>query len=151
VSDSPEQKKPSFDEIVRNHAAVWLLGTAIAAATAGFGAYPALISIAGRTTNENQRLSELENAAQGRKVVARQVDVLKSDLDKVTSGMNKLSGLLETGFWLYREIDLRRQVRKSFEIGDCPGEKCYKFTIDVMNNSDTAPNCAFQFTRNWIL
>lgn len=136
MSEPKEPKSQSFDQIVKDRPVIWLLAAVVAAATAGFGAYPSLIAMAGRTTIENQRLNELNKAEQDSKDYKKQIDVLQGNLDKVTSGKNKFAGLSEAGFWAYREVNLRKEVGASFEIGNCPGDKCDEFKVIGLDLED---------------
>jgi thioredoxin 1 len=137
-------KKQSFDEIVRNRAVVWLLGTAVVSVSSGFGAYPALLAISGRTTIESIRLNDLEKKEKENKELANQNDILKANFTKMTSGVNQLTELLQTGFWAYSEINLKQEKGESFDIGKCPSDKCYTFTVvNIRENKDAVDEVIF--------
>jgi hypothetical protein len=131
------EKKRSLDEIVKDNAAVWLLGTAVACATAGFTASPALLRIAGRTTVDDTRLTQLEQIDKDHKELNKEINVLSDDLKKATSGSNRLAELVETG-WAYREVNLRVEKGASFDIGRCAGDQCYRFEIKDISQADNA-------------
>jgi protein disulfide-isomerase len=128
-----EGKRRSFDEIVKAHAVITVLSTLVIGFTAGFGSPLAIMSVSGRTTIEVERLDKLQKAEGENKELSDKVKLLQSSIIKITTE-NKLSGLLEVGFWAYRQVDLRREIGALFEIGDCPGTKCYKFTVSGLDN-----------------
>jgi thioredoxin 1 len=44
--------------------------------------------------------------------------------------------LMQAGFWAYRSFNLRTETGASFQIGDCPGRRCYKFVLKGISYAD---------------
>ena len=74
------------------------------------------------------RLDQLNKAEHERDDLKVSLAAAQANLKQLTSNSHILE-LWQAGFWGYRQFDLRREVGEYFDMGACPGERCYRFTI----------------------